>query len=414
MKERLTALVLACAALLLFWALVFPKPAPPDEAEARPLSFEAAPGGYAAAARWLAAEGVRVVSLRHRFDRLADAELAARATGNLLVLTLPEEIAVRGSELDALERWVRAGNTLLLVAALDDTPRWSVRSAGDMPARLQRLARIGFEPLHEENVAESLGRALRTEAPELQAAGSHPLVAGVTRIATRGDLPSTRWRAQPLDSAPVLVLARRADTGQPAAWLRPLGAGSIIVSAWASPFANDRLGERDNAQWLARIVAWSVGQGGTVIFDDHHQGATAYYDPQRFYADPRLHHTLWWIAALWFVYVLGMRPLLAEPTPRPPLDDTSMLRLSGGFLAHVLRPADAARQLFARFFDALRRRLSLPENGEPLWDWIAAQARVDAALLERLRQAHARAARGRRVDLVRLRNSLLELTERLS
>jgi hypothetical protein len=151
-----------------------------------------------------------------------------------------------------------------------------------------------------------------------------------------------------------------------------------------------------------------------VIFDDMHQGATDYYDPRKFFADPRLHHTLGWLVALWFAYVLGARPLLAARSGRGRLDDTAMLRVTGGFLAHVLRPADAALRLFELFFNDLRRRRGLQETGAPMWDWLAQQARVDATGLAQLRQWHERAARGRRVDLVRLHNSLLELTGRLS
>ena len=104
----------------------------------------------------------------------------------------------------------------------------------------------------------------------------------------------------------------------------------------------------------------------------------------------------------------------APTTTRPPLDDTAMLRVTGGFLAHVLRPVDAARELHRHFFNSIRRRLGQPENGEPMWDWLAAQSRVDGASLERLRGFHERTAAGRRVDLVALRNTLHDITGRLA
>jgi hypothetical protein len=413
-KQHLLSFLLACGALALFWALLFPKPASRETQAARPLSFETAPAGYAGLARWLAAEGVRVASLRHRFDDLPAAELALPRAGNLLVMTLPEAVAVRGSEIEAVEAWLREGNTLLLVAGMDDTPAWDRGSVTDLPARLQRLARLEFELVPEEGAAASLLGALQPASPELLPVARHPLNEGVTALVTRGELPASQWRVNVRDSAPVLVLARRADTGRPAVWLRPVGSGAVVVSAWSSPFANGQLDERDNARWVSQLMAWALGPRGVVIFDDMHQGAGVYYDPERFFADPRLHRSLAWMVALWFAWVLGWRALQPAVATRPPLDDTAMLRVTGGFLAHVLRPDDAARSLFDHFFNRLRRRLSLPESGEPLWEWLAAQARVDPPLLARVRRLHARAAAGRRVDLMDLQNTLIEITGRLS
>lgn len=413
MKEKLSAVLLACAALALFWALLFPKPPPPGDEIARPLSFETRPDGYAALSRWLQAAGIGVVPLRRRFEQLEDGRFTKARTGNLLVTTLPEASPIRDRERAALERWVAAGNTLLLVAALDDTPKWGRSARGDLQRRLAALAHVNIAVV--PSGAKTLVESLRPPAaPRLVPEGHHPSMAGVAAIVTHGELEASEWRVTAPDASPIVVLARRGDTHRPAVWLRAFGDGAIVLSAWASPFSNARIGEGDNAQWVASLAAWSLGEQGVVILDDMHQGATDYYDAERFFSDPRLHHTLWWIVGLWFAWVLGARPLLAARPARAPLDDTSMLRVTGGFLAHVLRPADAARRLFAVFFNDLRRRLGLPENGEPLWDWLAGHSRVDGERLAQLRGLHARAAEGRRVDLIRLQNSLLDLTGRLS
>jgi hypothetical protein len=275
----------------------------------------------------------------------------------------------------------------------------------------ERLARLVHVDL--ETVNQGADRSL-VSAPRLVPVAMHPVNAGVQALATREGGPSSQWSVSPADAAAVLVLARREDTGRPALWLRPQGEGTIVVSAWASPFANARIGEADNARWFAQLVGWALGSDGAVVFDDAHQGASDMYDPQAFYRDPRLLHSLAWLAALWFAWVLGARVLRPAPAEKPPLDDTAMLRVTGGFLAHVLRPADGATELFRHFFNSLRRRLSQPENGEPLWGWLAVQARVDAATVERLRTLHDRARAGRRVDLVTLRNLLHDITGRLA
>lgn len=413
MKQYLVSVLLACGALLLFWALFLPKPAASGDRAARPLSFESAPEGYSAITRWLEQEDVRAVSLRRRFDDLASARLDLPPTGNLLVVTLPETTAVRDREFDAVDAWVTAGNTLFVIAGLDDTPAWDRQSEPRMPERFARLVHVDVQTV-KEGVDRSLVNALRPSAPRLVPVAEHPVNAGVQALATREGGPASQWSVSPADAAAVLVLARREDTGRPALWLRPQGEGAIVVSAWASPFANAGIGEADNARWFAQLVGWALGTDGAVVFDDAHQGASDYYDPQAFYRDPRLLHSLAWLAALWFAWVLGARVLRPAPAEKPPLDDTAMLRVTGGFLAHVLRPADGAMELFRHFFNSLRRRLSQPENGEPLWGWLAAQARVDVATVERLRALHDRARAGRRVDLVTLRNLLHDITGRLA
>jgi hypothetical protein len=256
--------------------------------------------------------------------------------------------------------------------------------------------------------------AIKPPEPALAAVGSHPINERVIQLATKGEGPASEWLLKSTGSEAVLVLARRTDTDRPAIWLWPRGAGTVLVSAWASPFANGQFGKADKARWVSQLVGWALAPGGAVVFDDMHQGASVYYDPDAFFGDPRLKHVLLWLVGLWFAWVFGVRVLRAAPPARPPLDDTAMLRVTGGFLAHVLKPADAARELFRHFFNRLRRRLSLPENGEPLWDWLAAQARVEESALRALRAQYEHAATGRRINLVTLRNQLHDLTGRLA
>ena len=84
---------------------------------------------------WLRLEGVKTESLRQRLESLAThTELAA--TGNLLIVTLPTSAAFESAEQIALDRWIRAGNTLLVMAALSDNPDWSFAVGGAAPGTL--------------------------------------------------------------------------------------------------------------------------------------------------------------------------------------------------------------------------------------------------------------------------------------
>ena len=417
MRERLATLLMALAALALFWLLFFPKPRLQPPAT-RPLSDDAGTEGYAALARWLSAAHVPVRVLHQRYDQLDEPAAGLAPAGNLLVATLPYAVALNAPERGALQRWVGDGNTLLLIAALDDTPRWSASAGQGFPALLQQLALVQFtlQPSAGADAAQQARELLRQAADrdirtELYPAGRHPLLAGVSRMLALSALPSSQWRAAAMDSAPLLELARGA--GQGALWLRPLGQGAIVVSAYASPFANALLGSADNARFLSNLVAWSLRPGGRVILDDAHQGALAEYDAAAFYSDPRLHGTLWWLVGLWLAWVLASQPLrpAAARDDRP--DEAAMLQLSAGFFASVLTPATAARALLAEFFDRLRQRLALPPGGQPPWEWLGAQAPL-GRLLPQLRQLHARAEAGERIDLMRLQTVIAEVSGRIS
>src|SRR3974390_2706655 len=92
---------------------------------ALPTTVERRGNGLAGASSWLAAEGIRTLSLRERFDTLAKrADLPA--AGNLLIVTVPAATRIGTAETRSLARWSRDGNTLLVLAALADRPAWSV------------------------------------------------------------------------------------------------------------------------------------------------------------------------------------------------------------------------------------------------------------------------------------------------
>jgi Domain of unknown function (DUF4350) len=408
MRERLLVLVLAAGALGLFAAMLLPKPPPASRAAARPLSDESRPDGYLAVWRWLSAERIPEVSLRYRYDRLP--ALPARPTGNLLLVTLPQSVPIRAAELAALERWVERGNTLLVMAALDDTPPWSLGADPLLPEHLDRLTGMKLsERAHTRAPsATSPSNGWLTLAP----LGPHPLLAGVSRITARSRLPTRRWQRIPEDGQVPLVLAARTDDGDPALWLERRGAGQIILCAAGSAFSNAAVAFTGNATLLANILSWSLGPGGVVIFDDAHQGETAFYDARAFFADPRLHHTLGWIVLLWLAFVLGPLPLRAARRAWHPLGEAAYVEASARYLAAVVPPDEAAARLIERFLDDLRSHHNLGRSAD-IWQWLDAQAGVSASQRRALQAYETRARAGGRVDLAALQNLLAQLRRTL-
>jgi hypothetical protein len=427
-KDRLITLALAVGALAAFYVLFVPRPQPPQERVTRPLSTEAGPNGYLGLQRWLAAAKIPVISLRDRYSSLSTVT-PAPTTGNLLITTAPHVYPLRASESQALQDWITAGNTLLVLAGLSDTPEWSMGQGVDpqFMAHMQTMTGLTFkripppEPKPGDKIEKpktrdavvAFTRLLEPAHYESAPNGEHPLLNGVRSIQAVSEFPSAQWQATS-DRAVVLELASDHKAGVPALWLTPYGDGQIIFSAYGSLFTNKLLDQRDNARLLSNIVHWSLGDTGRVIIDDAHQGLVSFYDPDKFFGDARLHRALLWLLALWLVFVLGPRRLRGATDSWNPLDVTSFVRATGGFIARVLRPDAAGQRLFANFFNEIRSRLGMTTDGAPLWEWLAARSVIAAADLNRLQHLHERVAERRRVDLAELHNLIARVRAQLN
>jgi hypothetical protein len=397
-------------ALALFYALFLPKPASPGSSAAPPLSTESGPEGLAGASQWLRLEHIAVVSLRSRYGQL-DTHGGA-GTGNVLIASLPQQVAMSRAEEAALAAWVERGNTLLVLAALDDTPRWARGDGPQLLADLMRMTHFAFS-VRAPTRAETLRSLAGPTTQLIEPRGRHPLLAGVQRVQDVSQLPASRWIGTPAVGATALAIAERQVSGtqqrDAVMWVAPRRAGQQIVCAFAAAFSNAQINQADNARLFANIIAWSRAPAGRVIFDDAHQGLVDFYDPQAFFADPRLHATLWWILGVWLVWVLGSQVLRSRQVPWRPVDETALIDASGRFFSARVSAQQAARALLKNFFDEIHRRLRQAQDGTPAWEWLAAQPRVTAAALAQLRNCEARAAAGKRMSLARLHNLLVRL-----
>src|SRR5579862_1941029 len=239
----------------------------------RPTTEERGGNGYHAALQWLDAEHIRAVSLRDRFDKLPQ-EKALAPTGNVLIVTLPAIAVFKTEEFRPLDRWVRAGNTLLVLAALSDNPDWAFSfasmTAGDLnlltglefeTARTRDLrTRKGVEPAPRDNrdLASQLAAATRALTQPRRATlvpnRDHAYFRGVREGVALSDYDPQPWTVKVPYEGFVLALGRQRETGEGAFWTRPLGNGRIVVSALGTLFTNRALGLADNARLLANIV----------------------------------------------------------------------------------------------------------------------------------------------------------------
>jgi hypothetical protein len=418
MRERLITLVCALGSLLLFAALFVRGEGLDSRRVALPTTIERHGNGLAGAMRWLEAEGIRTVSLRERFDTLAKRRDLPRA-GNLLIMTVPVATPFRVPEARAVDHWITAGNTLLVLAALSDTPDWG-RGGLSIHNDLQLLTGLDFEAVSRapgsQNTAARLIEASRELAQPQRGTlvpnRPHPYLRGVRSVVAWSDYPPQAWTVRVPRDGFVLSLAHQSETGEGVLWVRPVGSGTIIVSGFGSLFSNRALGAADNARLLANIVGATVRSDGAVLFDDEHQGLAAAYDPARFYNDPRLYGTIGVLAAVWLIWVLGSTRLRLPATRRPAPREAELVRATGGFLARVLRPAAAARRMFEHFFRRLRARTHRGTQGAGLpWEWLEHHPRLARADVQQLKDWYAQAYSEQRVPLTALHN-LIVRTER--
>jgi hypothetical protein len=414
--ERGTAVALALAAIAACYLLVVPKPQPRQSQWARPLSGETRPDGLAAAARWIASGGIRVIALSGRYDTLAT--LATAERGNVLISHVPFLVPTWQAERRALARWIERGNTLVIAAALADTPGWSApHQSGSEPFDdLNALAEIDTRPSGE---AIRLGTATHPDLPlpEPQYTEvtpvSHPYFAGVKSVSAVSDYPAQGWVAAdpPRHAGPLLVLGHTGPgplTGD-ALWVQTRGQGRIIVSTVGSAFANRLMGRVDNGKFLANLVTTNLAPGGAVIFDDTHQGAHTLYDARALFSDPRFYLTVVALIGVWFAWVLGSQRLSAPPPPAPAPGELSLAAGAAALLERTVPVQSATRMMIDRF----RRRHGPAGAGPDDWNWLQAAGSRAPQAVASLRAADTALREDRRVRIQDVRRAIIELEETL-
>jgi hypothetical protein len=407
-KDRFVTLACALGALALFF-LLFVGPGEGFGRRGntpRPTTEDSRGNGYRAAAAWLAASHLRTVSQRERFDALA-ARGNLPATGNVLIVTLPGTDAYKFAETRALQKWVRAGNTLFILAALADAPDWATVMGGVSVGDMKVLSVLDF---NKANAGAHRPQA----APTLVPNRPHAYFNEVRAALAAAPRSEETWAVRLPYEGFMLALAHERDSGKAMLWTRLADSGRIVVCGLGSLFTDNALGRADNAQLLANIVAANLGDSGAVVFDDYHQGLSTAYDPQKFYSDPRLYLTCAVLIALWLVWVLGATrlrvPSLRIAAPR----EADLVRANGAFLARVLPRDAAARRLFEDFFRRLTVHVPQSAAQDGAWAYLDASAHVSAAELAQLRHWHTQAFSGARVPLVRLYNLLRRISRQIA
>jgi hypothetical protein len=204
---------------------------------------------------------------REPFSRLSNF-----GTGNVMIITRSQEgqprVTFSDQERDLLDAWVKSGNTLILLGALDE---WEDTS--------DFLRQIGFSlPSKKNSVAEFFNAFKQENQPPIEAQPAAGSNESGTLI-----LPHTH----PLPMAyPMNAKVLWAADNQPYLIDVPRGAGHIICGASDRLLSNSFLGKGDNLAIVLRLLTPAGQPPHHLFFEESHHGFTAVYAMVRLLGHP--------------------------------------------------------------------------------------------------------------------------------
>jgi len=429
-KDRIITLLGALVALYILARLLFPQLGMPVREISFPTSQNQGEYGLAGLDRWLQGNGVATYSLRTRYDSLHGNPALAKH-GNLMLISLPLRLDAQASELMDLKAWVEDGNNVLFLVAMSDWPEWANRSMSNSVAK--ELENFGLEMVSERkkntNQAPAPGKdksgsgfgILAGEKAVihkryLYPALEHPLTTGIEKV--QADWLSSegiRWHLDSLHGEhSSLILLRDKANNEPALWLSFFGKGTIVISRHSDLFGNVSLGLADNAALFSNLVHNLLGKKGKLVFDDMHQGLSVLYDPNAFFHDPRLHHTLLFMLAFWLVYVIGHSNRFGLAREKHHVVQLlEHVKAIGNLFARRLHSSAVAIRYAQHFFNEVRANYGLAQNGQPVWEELSRLSSVDALIVEQAQSLYRMALARHKIDLIVFTNTLKTIRRKL-
>lgn len=439
-NERVTSVAWALAALIIVIALLSPRGGNLEPSVSTPSSEDKGNFGLGVLKTWLDLSSVPTLSLRARYDSLTE-HPALPADGNLLIISLPQYKPSRHREQRALSKWLKRGNSALVLLAWGDYPLWARNADYSSTYDILNLFNIKIHDYDdqddddtgatdEDHAAEdtNLGEgdtrddtALETSAkPTFE---TFELIPNQAHVVTR-DITPPRLRLDSDDLGDynaafrihnkAIVLLKEHGVSSHALVNFPVDDGTIWLSKFSTIINNAQIEHEGNGQLVANIIRSTLKAGGHVIFDDFHHGLSDLYDPDAFFADTRLHASLWIILGFWIVYVIGHNRRIG-PIRQTHVEfrNRDFANSIGAFYARKVPRAHLAQAHFARLFNDARERFGLPRNGQPAWEQLLRAPRIDRRTIEKLQTMHTALSIGKTPSLVKLTTLVNQAREKL-
>ena len=153
--------------------------------------------------QWLAAEKFGWCRCRRAWQAFERDDLPP--TGNVILVTLPVTTGFSTEEYRTLDRWVRAGNTLLVVAALADQPDWAHGFGERASSDLNLLTGLQFQ--RSARPPSSDRAFIEPQRAHLVPNRPHAYFSGVQEAVALSDFPREDWTVGIPSDAFVLSLA---------------------------------------------------------------------------------------------------------------------------------------------------------------------------------------------------------------
>lgn len=423
MKDRLITFGGATLALIMVIGMFAPAP-DSEEKKSVAASSDRGINGYFAARDWLQQTAVPTLALRNRYTTLS--ELDTSKNGNLLIVPYPQVLPIRSNEIEALKQWLEQGNQVLLAFTdqdydieLDDFELfWSLGLEVDFTDHEadHEQAQAASQPEDLPDLIKQKANQSEIERPVFQFLADHPVLRDVStlHIGEETDIYD-KHRLSWADQAGVPITLIQDQGSQQPALLAAAGyGGRLWILRYGEVLNNNLISKADNARLFRNIIQLSVGQGGSVIFDDMHQGDSSLYNPEAFFKDSRLHISILFLLALWMLWLLGYNNRIRPPDERLKIPtQADFVRAIGHFYGRRLLNRDAADGLFKIFFNDIRRRYRHPSNGEPCWVLLEPHRspRIDPDHLRQIKKLHHDSQQGLKIDLNKLHNLTLTIKE---
>jgi Domain of unknown function (DUF4350) len=188
--------------------------------------------------------------------------LSGYGTGNVLVITRSRQgmrVSFSDQEIDLLDDWVKKGNTILLLGALDE---WDDTRA--------MMRQIGFVVPDKMASASALLQPFERETQQTEAA---PALAETNQTGTM-ILPESI--PLPLSLPLKAKILREAD-GQPVLVDIPRGAGHVICGASDRWLSNSFMSQGDNLAIFLQLLIMNGQTPTHLFFEESHHGFSAAY-----------------------------------------------------------------------------------------------------------------------------------------
>lgn len=440
-NERLLTLFGGVVSLLLVVALLVPRAETKLKDISIPTSEDRGVVGMAALSQLLNENNIPVISLRQRYHSL-QLDLDIPDSGNLIIINQPMVTTPSTNELEALNEWMARGNFALILVAREDKPDWVKRLSiwqkstilNELGFRF-RVGKSGDEDTSESSdenaelskdeedrsttettqaienkpdnlsiVSELMDGYQRTESL-LRPVLDYPLLKGIDTISSyHSGKPSASLTIEGRQEERYVVplLERTTDAGV-SLWAFRHGEGGGWISSQPDLFGNVTLGKEDNAFLISNMISAALLKDGTVIFDDMHLGLSDLYDPDNFFRDQRLHHTLLLIGLMWLIYLLAYSNRLAPLSEKfIPVSSIAFVEAMAGFFARKTSSGIVASKLLINFYSDVRLFYRQPKSKIDGIKLLRQHASIEATELSQLTLLAEKVFSGKSVNLQQL------------